>query len=282
MTILAESAITVRNLPSGKAARALRPLENGLRRETEVPPTPIAQPSAGVTPGGRIRDRGSAVVKRGFDAVVAACLLAVAGLLILVIAVAIKLDSRGPVFIRCRRVGLAGREFGMLKFRKMRDGVGGPPLTTPNDSRFTRIGHFLARTKLDELPQLWSVLRGDMSLVGPRPEDPSFTLLRRKEFEAILRARPGITGLSQLAFARENEILDPHDRMGHYVRRILPQKLQLDRLYLERRSFLLDARILGWTAAAVILRQEVAVHRETGRLGTRRRPSRQLVPLPRD
>jgi lipopolysaccharide/colanic/teichoic acid biosynthesis glycosyltransferase len=254
-----------------------------LRRETNLRlSTSIRQPGAHVAPGPRIRQRGGEAVKRGFDAAVAAVLLAVAAPLILVIAVAVRLDSRGSAFFRCRRVGVAGREFDMLKFRKMYDGARGPALTAVNDERFTKMGRFLAKTKLDEVPQLWNVLRGDMSLVGPRPEDPSFMQLRRQEFEPILRVRPGITGLSQLAFARESEILDPQDRTGHYIRRILPQKLEIDRMYVERRSFLLDARILAWTAAAVVLRREVAVHRATGCLSARRRPRPQLFPLPRD
>jgi lipopolysaccharide/colanic/teichoic acid biosynthesis glycosyltransferase len=232
--------------------------------------------------GERIRARAGENAKRAFDAAVATLLLALAAPLIFFVAVAITLDSRGPAFFRCRRVGLGGSEFDMLKFRKMYDGARGPALTATNDDRFTRMGRFLAQTKLDELPQLWNVLRGDMSLVGPRPEDPSFMRLRRQEFELILRVRPGITGLSQLAFARESEILNADDRTGHYFRRILPQKLEIDRLYVERRSFVLDARILAWTAAAVFLRRDVAVHRGTGRLSARRRPSRQLHPLPLD
>ena len=226
--------------------------------------------------------RGSRLVKRTFDVLVAGLLLAALIPLIVVLAVAIKLESRGPILFRGHRVGRGGRDFRILKFRKMYDGAQGPPLTAADDARFTRIGRFLARTKLDELPQLWNVLRGDMSLVGPRPEDPSFVRPRRREFEAILRARPGITGLSQLAFARESEILGDDDRSGDYVRRILPQKLHLDRIYVERQSFGLDLRILWWTAAAVVLRRDVAVHRESGRLSIRRRPEGQLQPVPLD
>lgn len=187
-------------------------------------------------------------------------------------ALAIRLGSRGPVFYRCRRVGLAGREFSMLKFRKMRTGVAGPPLTAVDDERFTRIGSVLAKTKLDEIPQLWNVLTGSMSVVGPRPEDPVFVALRRAEYEQILRVRPGITGLSQLAFAREMEILDPEDRVGDYVRRLLPQKMSLDELYVTRRSLSMNLRILWWTVVAIVLRHEVAVDRSSGRLNLRRRP----------
>jgi lipopolysaccharide/colanic/teichoic acid biosynthesis glycosyltransferase len=251
------------------------------RHHTGIPPTGIRQPPVGVIERNTTTPLSGAL-KRGFDAGVAALLLAVLSPLIFVTALAIVLDSRGPAFFRCRRVGLGGREFDMLKFRKMHDGAQGPALTAVNDGRFTRMGRFLARTKLDELPQLWNVLRGDMSLVGPRPEDPSFVRLQRTDFASILRLRPGMTGLSQLAFARESEILDEDDRSGDYVRRILPQKLELDRIYVERSSFLLDLLILRWTAAAVLLRRQVAVHRATGRLSARRRPTGQLTPLPLD
>jgi lipopolysaccharide/colanic/teichoic acid biosynthesis glycosyltransferase len=208
-------------------------------------------------------------LKRALDLAVALPLLVLLTPLILVVAAAIKLESRGPAFHRCKRVGRGGRELWMIKFRKMHDGAGGPALAAAQDERFTRLGPFLARTKLDELPQLWNVVKGHMSLVGPRPEDPSFVESYRDEYSAILTVQPGITGLSQLAFARESEILDPEDRVGHYVNGILPQKIGIDRMYAARRSFGMDLKILWWTAAAVLVRREVAVHRETGRLTLR-------------
>jgi lipopolysaccharide/colanic/teichoic acid biosynthesis glycosyltransferase len=165
----------------------------------------------------------------------------------------------------------------MVKFRKMRAAAAGPALTATDDQRFTRLGRFLARTKLDELPQLWNVIAGNMSLVGPRPEDPSFVALRSADYERILQVRPGITGLTQLAFSRECDILDPGDRVGDYVRRLLPQKVQIDRLYVARHSAVMDLRILGWTAMTLFLRSDVAVHRSTGRITRRRRPA-QSVP----
>jgi lipopolysaccharide/colanic/teichoic acid biosynthesis glycosyltransferase len=113
-----------------------------------------------------------------------------------------------------------------------------------------------------------------MSLVGPRPQDASFVALRPTDYERILQVRPGITGLSQLAFARESEILDPDDRMGDYVRRLLPQKTRLDRFYVARRSIFMDVRILWWTAITVFFKREVAVNRSTGALSLRRRPPR--------
>src|SRR5205085_1158106 len=138
-------------------------------------------------------------------------------------------------------------------------------------ARFTRIGAILARTKLDELPQLWNVLRGDMSLVGPRPEDPAFVALYQDEFEEVLRVRPGITGLSQLAFAKENQILARPELKGSYIIRLLPAKLAIDRFYVERRSLFLDLQIVAWTLVALVLRIDVSVHRDTGRLSVRHR-----------
>lgn len=214
-------------------------------------------------------DRGA---KQALDRLVALAFLLVLSPLILAVVVAIRVESPGAAFYRARRVGYRGKHFGMLKFRKMRADATGPALTSPEDERFTRLGRFLASSKLDEIPQLWNVLRGQMSLVGPRPEDPSFVELATEDYAEIMRVRPGITGFSQLAFARESEILDPDDRVGHYVHRLFPQKLQLDRTYAARRSLVLDLRILFWTAAAVLFGREVAVHRETGRLNVRRRP----------
>jgi lipopolysaccharide/colanic/teichoic acid biosynthesis glycosyltransferase len=218
-----------------------------------------------------------AAVMRAFDVAFAATLLVVLALPILVLALAIKIDSPGPALYRSRRVGAGGRLFVMLKFRKMPDGAGGSPLTAPEDGRFTRLGHFLARTKLDELPQLWNVVKGDMSLVGPRPEDPHFVERMGDALEPVLRVRPGITGLSQIAFAREAEILDPENREHDYVRRILPQKIQLDTMYVALRSTRLNLRILTWTAVAVLFRREVAVNRKSAKLGLRRRPTGELA-----
>lgn len=214
------------------------------------------------------------LVQRLLDVLLAGFALVLLLPLIALVALAIKLESRGSVFYRARRVGLAGNEFRMLKFRKMRTGVTGAPLTAADDERFTRMGRLLAKTKLDEVPQLWNVLTGSMSLVGPRPEDPQFVALRRAEYEPILAVKPGVTGLSQLAFAREMDVLDPEDRVGDYVRRLMPQKMAIDDLYARRRSIALYLRILWWTVVAVGLRKDVAVNRETGHLNLRRRPRR--------
>ena len=219
----------------------------------------------------RASDFVQASLKRAVDVGVSAVVLLATLPLIALVALAIVLDSRGPVFYRAERVGRGGRRLQMLKFRKMLHDASGVPLTMSEDSRFTRIGGLLARTKLDELPQLWHVLRGEMSLIGPRPEDPGFVAERPLDYARILSVRPGITGLSQIAFAEESEILDKVDPMSHYRARIFPQKIRLDRLYASRPTLRMDFAILFWTCAAVLLRRQVAVHRETGRMNLRKR-----------
>ena len=163
----------------------------------------------------------------------------------------------------------------MLKFRKMHDGASGPALSSPDDERFTRLGSFLARTKLDELPQLWNVLKGEMSLVGPRPEDPAFVELRREAYSTILEVRPGITGLSQLAFARESEVLDPDDRMGHYVEQAsCRRRSRWTASTRKQRTLGMDMKILWWTLRAVVGGCDVAVHRDDGAAHAARAPDR--------
>jgi lipopolysaccharide/colanic/teichoic acid biosynthesis glycosyltransferase len=221
-----------------------------------------------------------AAVKRTSDIVVAALALVVLAPVLAIIALLVVLDSRGPVFYRADRVGYRGKPLSMLKFRKMHTAAHGAALTMADDDRFTRVGVWLARTKLDELPQLWHVLRGDMSLVGPRPESPSFVARHRDEYEVILTTRPGLTGYSQLAFAREGSILNPEDPQGHYVSALLPQKVGLDRMYASRLSTRRDLGILVATFKTVALRQPVAVNRANGALTPRRRPAPQPMVAP--
>lgn len=208
---------------------------------------------------------------RAVDIVVSVMLLVMLLPALLAAALLVRLDSPGPIFYRAERVGFRGQRLRMLKFRKMRDDAAGLALTMADDARFTRIGPFLARLKFDEIPQLWHVVRGEMSLVGPRPEDLSFVALHSDTFRSILSVRPGITGFSQIAFAEESRILDDADPLSHYVDQILPQKVALDVMYASQRTFWLNTRILFWTFAAVLLRREVAVHRDTGRMRLRRR-----------
>jgi len=223
-------------------------------------------PPAGRTPVGR------QIAKRAVDVCVAALVLVLTLPIMAIIALAIVIESPGPVFYRALRVGHRGRPLAMLKFRKMRDDARGGPLTVEADRRLTRVGTILTRTRLDELPQFWHVLRGQMSLIGPRPEDAQFVAYRREDFSEILAVRPGISGLSQLAFAEERTILRQDDPVSEYVERILPQKCHIDRLYVRQATLRTDLRVVLWTLIAVLGRQPVAVNRATGATSLRRRP----------
>jgi len=211
------------------------------------------------------------VLKRALDVIVAASALVVLAIPLVVIGVLVVLDSRGPVFYRAERVGYRGQRLRMLKFRKMHDDASGIALTTHEDDRLTRIGAFLAKSKLDELPQLWHILRGDMSLVGPRPETADFVAHHRHEYDEILTVRPGLVGFSQIAFLSEGRILNEEDPLTHYVSAILPQKVTLDLMYARERTLLVDLKILVWSMVAVLARRQVAVNRQTGRMNLRKR-----------
>jgi lipopolysaccharide/colanic/teichoic acid biosynthesis glycosyltransferase len=217
------------------------------------------------------RDSLNCAAIRIVDVIVAAFLLVFLLPLIVLTVIAVRADSPGPAFFRCDRVGYRGRRLRMLKVRKMWHQASGCPLTTDEDVRFTRIGGVLTRLKIDEIPQLLHVLRGTMSLVGPRPEAVEFVGLHLRDYAEILSVRPGITGLSQIAFVDERRILDPADPVAHYVSRILPQKVALDRMYARRRSVSFNLHILFWTIAAVVMRRQVAVHRDTGKMNLRKR-----------
>ena len=244
-------------------------------RTTRLPDSAAGSlPPTGSSATLELRDKLNAAAIRSVDVCVSATLLVVLLPVILVAILVIRLDSPGAAFFRVDRVGFHGRPLRMLKFRKMRDDAAGPNLTTDDDHRFTRVGTLLAKLKLDELPQLWHVLKGEMSLVGPRPEDPEFVAMHEMVYETILSVRPGMTGLSQIAFAEESRILDDEDPHTHYVGKILPQKVLLDEMYAEERSVKLNLRILFWTTAAVIMRRQVAVHRSSGKMNLRRRDAR--------
>ena len=184
-------------------------------------------------------------MKRLFDLLGASIGLVLLSPVFVIIALAILIDSPGPVLLRQERVGREFRKFTMVKFRTMRQGARGPAITSAGDTRVTRVGSFLRGSKLDELPQLFNVIRGDMSLVGPRPELPVYVELFRPDYEAVLRARPGITDLASIEYRNESTLLaastDPH-RL--YVDEILPNKIALAQEYIERSSLLLDIRII--------------------------------------
>jgi lipopolysaccharide/colanic/teichoic acid biosynthesis glycosyltransferase len=180
--------------------------------------------------------------------------LMVFGPLFLLVAVLIKLDSAGPVFYRADRVGREGQTFQLYKFRTMvRDAAGrGPRITTAADGRITRVGRMLRRTKIDELPQMWNVLKGEMSLVGPRPEDPWYVALYTPEQRRVLSVRPGMTSPASLQYRREEELLRGADWERMYVEQVMPHKLQLELAYLDRRTLWTDMGIVSQTLLAML------------------------------
>lgn len=192
--------------------------------------------------------------KRIFDILAASLGLIVCSPLFLTIAILIQRDSRGPVLYRGARAGKDGKFFSILKFRTMTADATerGAGITTRDDVRITRAGRVLRRYKLDELPQLWNVLRGDMSLVGPRPEDPRYVQYYTPAQRAVLRVRPGMTGAAALAFRHEEQMLDGAAWEEKYVSEIMPAKLELELAYLERRTFWSDLEILSRTALAIL------------------------------
>lgn len=173
--------------------------------------------------------------------------------LVAVLALAIRLESRGPILYRATRVGAGGRVFTCYKLRSMSSRASaGSPLTVREDARVTRVGRVLRGVHLDELPQLWNVVRGEMRLVGPRPEDPRYVDFDDPSHREVFSATPGMTGLAQLVFQNEAALLDRDDPDRSYRERILSPKVALDRLYLARRSTRFDLWILGRTVMAIV------------------------------
>jgi lipopolysaccharide/colanic/teichoic acid biosynthesis glycosyltransferase len=191
------------------------------------------------------------MVKRTFDLLLASLGLALLSPLLLLIALAIKLDSPGPVFYRQQRVGRHGQMFRIHKFRTMlhNERDAGPQITVGSDARITCVGAALRRHKLDELPQLIDVLQGTMSLVGPRPEVPRYVALYPPELRArVLSVRPGITDLASIAFRDESELLArAADPEREYVQVVMPRKLALAASYADAPSLAEDLRILWRT-----------------------------------
>jgi lipopolysaccharide/colanic/teichoic acid biosynthesis glycosyltransferase len=193
--------------------------------------------------------------RRAFDLFALALLAPLLILPFLIVALAVFLDSPGSVFFRARRMGFHGRPFEMIKFRTMRVDNAGHSVAGANDSRITPVGGFLRATRLDELPQLWNVLRGQMTLVGPRPELEEFVELHSDEYREILAVPPGITGPTQLRYAGlEPHLLSLHaDPERYYREELLPDKVKLDLEYARSRSFGADLAVLGRTLALPLL-----------------------------
>jgi lipopolysaccharide/colanic/teichoic acid biosynthesis glycosyltransferase len=189
------------------------------------------------------------VLKRAFDIVGSATALLLLAPLLAVLALWVRLDSPGPALYRQQRVGRHGRPFMIHKFRTMVQGAGGPPLTVGDDPRITRAGRTLRRTRLDELPQLFDVLRGAMSLVGPRPEVPRYVDLCPPALrERVLSVRPGVTDPAALAFIDESaQLARAADPEREYVQAILPLKMQAAADYADRATLWTDLLVLART-----------------------------------
>ena len=188
-------------------------------------------------------------MKRFFDVLISLAGLVLLAPLFLVIAAGIALGSRRPILFRQERIGRHFRPFTLYKFRTMVTGSeAGPPVTAQGDPRVTSIGRLLRKTKLDELPQLVNVLKGDMSLVGPRPEVRKYVELFRVEYEEVLSVRPGITDHAAIAYRDEEALLKqyPDPEMG-YIQAVLPAKIELYRRYVRERKMFTDVEILWAT-----------------------------------
>jgi lipopolysaccharide/colanic/teichoic acid biosynthesis glycosyltransferase len=193
------------------------------------------------------------MTKRAIDVLVAIVGLVVLAPLFAIVAVFIKADSDGPVFFRQERVGRRFRPFLIYKFRTMTNVAAGPRIALGDESRVTRAGRLLRRTKIDEMPQLLNVLAGDMSLVGPRPEVRQFVDLFRDDYAEILEARPGMTDLASIKYRDEAALLaGAQDPEAEYVARILPDKIRLAREYVRRSSVVFDLALIAKTFWLVV------------------------------
>lgn len=192
------------------------------------------------------------LLKRSLDAAVSCLALLLLSPVLAAVALAVWLDSGSPLLFRQERVGLGFRRFHILKFRTMRV-ASGPSVTVAGDDRITRVGRLLRLAKLDELPQFWNVLRGHMSLVGPRPEVPYYVELFQARYRKILTMRPGITDLASIRFRNEETILSRSaEPLKEYADRILPAKLDLAEEYVTTHTVFKDVSLLFRTAASIV------------------------------
>ena len=191
--------------------------------------------------------------KRSVDIALAGLLFAVSLPILAVAAIIIKLDSAGPVIFRQVRMGRRYRRFQLLKLRTMRDSCEGLPYTLGADQRITRSGGWLRRFKLDELPQLWNVLRGDMSLVGPRPVVPELIAEFKWAYELLLESRPGLTDPATLKYCHEAEILAlVPDPLDYFKTVVTPDKLRISQAYQLRANLWTDLGVMAGTAVALL------------------------------
>lgn len=196
------------------------------------------------------------MTKRLLDIIFSSIGIIILSPLFMIIAILIRRDSEGPVFFRQERVGKDCKNFRIYKFRSMAtmQKAGSLKITVGSDSRITKIGAFIRKYKIDELPQLFNVLRGEMSIVGPRPEVPEYVnYYSRRDKDIVLGIRPGITDIASLRFKNESEILAREENPQEaYIKKIMPRKLRYYRFYAKKQSVLLDIKIIWITIMAVL------------------------------
>ena len=200
------------------------------------------------------------MLKRAFDLIVSSLVILIALPVWLAVAVATKLDSPGPVLYRPARIGKGGKPFTIYKFRTMVADAPqkGPGITGLDDPRVTRVGRFLRKLKIDEMPQLINVFKGDMSIVGPRPEDPRYVAHYTPEQRRVLSVRPGMASPTFIKYRHEEEVLATagDDVEQVYLTQILPDKLHMDLEYIQQQSFAYDLAILAQAALSLVERNE--------------------------
>ena len=199
------------------------------------------------------------MMKRLFDIISSLVGLIIISPIFPVVPILIKLDSKGPVFFKQWRIGKDGKQFKIYKFRTMvqeADEVGSL-ITAGNDQRITKIGKLLRRYEIDELPTLMNVLKGDMSIVGPRPEVPKYLHHYGRKYREILSVRPGITDLGTLSFRDEARYLNAQNYEDIYEKKLLPQKLDLYLEYVHHKSFMFDLRIILRTVALILKQRKI-------------------------
>lgn len=196
------------------------------------------------------------MLKRTFDFIAAVIGLILLSPYFIIVSILVKLNSRGPIFYGGKRVGQGGGVFTMYKFRTMVTDAEslGPSVTYDEDPRITRVGHWLRKARLDEFPQLWNVLKGDMSLVGPRPEAVYYFERYTDEQKQIFQVKPGMTGMTQIRFRHEEDLLtNPETLDRDYLEKVLPPKVALDLDYIKRQSFWLDISLIFETLWVVLV-----------------------------
>jgi lipopolysaccharide/colanic/teichoic acid biosynthesis glycosyltransferase len=196
------------------------------------------------------------MLKRFFDLIFSLLLILLLSPLLLIISFLIITDCKGGLLYKQKRVGLENHDFNIFKFRTMHPGSDKHGLLTvgAKDKRITRIGYFLRKYKLDELPQLFNVLKGDMSMVGPRPEVRKYVNLYSPEQLKVLNVKPGITDYASIQYAAENEILAlANDPEKEYIHTVMPAKLKLNLDYIREKNFLTDLKILSKTFKRIFL-----------------------------